>query len=358
MADNDQEKTEEATPERRKKARDEGQFPRGKDAGNTAGSLVVLLTLMGMATTLKDTLSTFAWRCFHEPDHLVRGDFANLISLVATVLVITILPFAVAASVGALASGLAEAGYHPKFDLIGPKWERLDPIKKLQQMFSPQQAFVNIALQFGRVIAVAAVAYLTVESGLPRLLRLSRASLDGGVAEVARQVLRLCLWASLALVVLVVLDYLYNRYKHEKQIMMSRQDLKDEFKQQEGDPRVRARQRARAREIAKLSVAQAVAEAAFVVANPTHVSVAVRYKPEEGAPILAAKGYDEAALHIRALAKQHNVPIIQNIALARGLAQRVRVGRPIPVDLYAAVAEVLAFVYRMKNRVSRGKPSR
>lgn len=350
MSDSDQEKTEEATPERRKKARDEGQFARGKDAGNTAGSLVVLLTLVGLAEPMQRQLGEFAWRCFHEPYHLVRGDFASLASMVGAILGFLVLPFAAAAAIGATASGLAEAGYHPRLELVEPKWERLDPLNKLKQMFAPQQAMVNIALQLGRVVAVAAVAYMTIESAFPILVRLSRASLDGGAAEVAQQIMRLCLWATLALVVLVVLDYLYNRHKHEKQIMMSRQDMKDEMKQQEGDPRTRSRQRARAREIAKRSVVQAVAEAEFVVANPTHVSVAIRYKPEEGAPILAAKGYDEAALYIRELAKQYKVPVIENIPLARALASRVRVGRPIPFDLYAAVAEVLAFVYRLKNR--------
>jgi flagellar biosynthetic protein FlhB len=349
-ADSDQEKTEEPTPERRKKARDEGQFPRGKDAGNTAGSFFVILALVGLASTLSETLGEFAWRCFHEPYHLVRGDFQTLITLLGSVLGIAVLPFAAAAAIGATAAGIAEAGYHPKFDLIGPKWERLDPINKMKQMFSPQQAFVNIALQFGRVAVVAVVAYMTVEDGFPRLLRLSRASLVSGVTEVAYQILRLTLWSSLALTALVVLDYLYNRYKHEQQIKMSMQEVKDEVKQQEGDPRVRARQRAKAREIAKRSVVQAVAEADFVVANPTHVSVAIRYRAEEGAPQVAAKGYDEVALHIRELAKKHKIPIIENVPLARALALRVKVGRPIPMDLYATVAELLAFVYRMKNR--------
>lgn len=355
MADSDQEKTEEPTPERRKKARDEGQFPRGKDAGNTAGSFFVILALVGLGGSLAETLGDFAWRCFHEPYQLVHGDFRTLATMVGSVLGLLVLPFAAAAAIGATAAGIAEAGYHPNLDLVGPKWERLEPLGKLKQMFSPQQAMVNIALQFGRVAVVAVVAYLIVEQGFTRLLRLSRASLVGGVTEVVYQILKLALWSSLALAVLVVLDYLYNRHKHEQQIKMSMQEVKDELKQQEGDPRTRARQRARAREIVKRSVAQAVAEADFVVANPTHVSVAIRYRAEEGAPTLAAKGYDEAALHIRELAKKHNVPIIQNVPLARALAQRVRVGRSIPVDLYATVAELLAFVYRMKNRRVQGR---
>jgi flagellar biosynthetic protein FlhB len=346
----DQEKTEEATPERQKKARDEGQFPRAKDAGNTAGSLAVLLTIVGLADTFRTSLGQFAWRCFHEPYFLVRGDGQELATAVASVLLILIVPIAIAAAVGATAAGIAEAGYHPNLDLASPKWERLEPLGKLKQMFSPNQALVNTALQLGRVVAVAIVAYVSIEGIFPRLLRLSRTGYSGAVMEIASALLRLAVWCSAALIVLVLVDYLYNKFKHDKNIMMSRHEIKEEFKQQEGDPRVRAQQRARAREIVKRGVAQAVRQSDFVIANPTHVSVAIRYRPEEGAPVVAAKGYDEIALHIRKLAKECDIPIVENVALARALAKRVKTGKAIPIDLYAAIAEVLAFVYRLKNR--------
>lgn len=346
----DQEKTEEATPERRKKAREEGQFARGKDAGNTAGSILVLLVLVGFSDHLRQTLVDFCWQCFHEPYFLIRGDATMLVNLTSIVLVALTVPFAAAAALGASAAGVAEAGFHPNLDLAAPKWNRLEPLGKLKQMFSPQAAAVNILIQLLRVIAVAFVAYKVVVGVFPTLLQTSRAQLDLGVAQTARALFDMALWASGALASLVLVDYLYNRYKHEKNIMMSLQDIKDEHKQQEGDPKVRARQRARAREMAKRSVAAAVAQADVIIANPTHVSVAIRYRPEEGAPIVATKGYDEIALHIRELAKQNNIPIVENIPLARALAKRVKIGRAIPVDLYTAVAEVLAFVFRLKNR--------
>jgi flagellar biosynthetic protein FlhB len=131
---------------------------------------------------------------------------------------------------------------------------------------------------------------------------------------------------------------------------MSRQELKDEMKQQEGDQRIKQRQRARAREAARRGIRRAVESADFVIANPTHISVAIRYRVNEGAPVVTAKGYDEVALYIRKLAKDHDIPVIENRPLARALAKRVKPGRPVPVDLYAAVAEILAFVYRLKKR--------
>jgi flagellar biosynthetic protein FlhB len=131
---------------------------------------------------------------------------------------------------------------------------------------------------------------------------------------------------------------------------MSRQELKDENKNQEGSPQIKQRQRQRARELAKRGVRKAVKEATVIVTNPTHVAVALRYHPSEGAPILVAKGYDEVAQHIKKLAKEFGIPTVENVPLARGLAEKVRVGRVISGDFYAAVAEVLAFVYRIGKR--------
>lgn len=350
MADTDQEKSEEATPERQKKARDEGQFPRGKDSGNTAASMLVLFAIVGFASSIQDRVRSFSVTCFRDLDVLVRGEASTLLHTTAIVLLVLVFPIAIAAAIGGTAAGVAEAGFHPNMDLAAPKWSRLDPVSRLQNMFSPTQAAATIALQLLRVVVVGFVAYRAVRSTFPALIRISRTSLDAAASEIASALLTLSIWATGALVVLVAIDYLYNWYKHNKNIMMTREEVKEEFKQQEGDPKIRARQRARAREIAKRSVAAAMKEADFVIANPTHVSVAIRYRPAEGAPVVAAKGYDELALHIRKLAKENNVPIIENVPLARALAKRVKVGRQIPVDLYAAVAEVLAFVYRLKSR--------
>jgi flagellar biosynthesis protein FlhB len=131
---------------------------------------------------------------------------------------------------------------------------------------------------------------------------------------------------------------------------MSRQELKDEMKQSEGDPAMKGRQRARAREMIRKGLLKQIKRSDVVIANPTHVSVALRYRAEEGAPIVTAKGVDEVALYIRELAKKHGVPIVENIPLARALNAKVKVGKTIPMELYKAAAEVLAFVYRLKAR--------
>jgi len=296
----------------------------------------------------------FALRCYSEPYELLRGDPRALLHSLATVLGVIIFPLAVAAALGALAVGIAEAGFHPNMKLVEPKWDRLDPLPRLRQMFMLQETGVDVALQLGRVAIVLAVAYLSIKNDFSRLMHLERVSLEAGALEIVTALFKLALWCSLALGCLAFADYIKSYRKHEQSIRMSRQELKDEMKQQEGDHRIKQRQRARAREAAKRGLAKAVASSDFVIANPTHISVAVRYRIAEGAPVVTAKGYDEVALYIRKLAKEQDIPVIENRPLARELAKRVKQGRPVPVDLYAAVAEILAFVYRLKGRTLDG----
>lgn len=354
MSDSDDsEKTEEPTPEKRRKAREEGQFPRAKDSGPTVATFAALGTISFTGTLMGERLVTFAQRSFAEPFELVNGDVAIVGERLMMTIGAIVMPVLLAAMIGGTAMGFAEAGLNPRFELLAPKWERLDPLSKLTQMLSPKAALVNIVLQVGRVGALAVVVYTTVVDALPLLIRTSRAALEGAVLQVGDSVMALAVRGSLALAILAALDYGQSWFKHENQLKMSRQELKEEHHQAEGDPKVRARQRQRAREMAKHGMVQAVKEADVILANPTHVSVAIRYRAEEGAPIVAAKGYDDIALYIRELAKEHNVPIITNVPLARALAAKVKVGRHIPTEMYAAVAEVLALVYRMKVQAGR-----
>jgi flagellar biosynthesis protein FlhB len=217
-------------------------------------------------------------------------------------------------------------------------------------MFSPKAGLTNIALSLLRVGVVAAVVESIMEKEFVSLTRLSRAPLGAATWELAAIVMRVAGWSTGALAVIAAIDYGVSWWLHEQSIKMSRQEMKDEHKQQEGSPQIRARQRARARELLKRGLRKGVKEATVVVTNPTHVAVALRYRTSEGAPQVTTKGYDEIAQQIKKLAREEGIPIIENRPLARALAERVRVGRVIPLDLYMAVAELLAMVYRLKNR--------
>lgn len=354
MSEHDEsDKTEEPTPERRRKAREEGQFARGRDTGAVAASLAVLAALTGLVPQVAGLIRELAVRCFRNSDRYIGGDMRSIIQHAFTTLAMIAIPAAAIAAIAGMAAGFVEAGFNPNTDLVMPKFERLNPMGKLGQLFSPKAGLVNVVLSLARVGVVSWVAYGVLEGAFPRLTRLSRMPLGTGVNEVVEVALRLALWATLALAVLAALDYAQSYFRLEKQLMMSRQELKEEMHQQEGNPQIKARQRAKAREILRRGIAKEVKRSDVVLANPTHVAVALRYRPQEGAPVVAAKGYDEVALYIKKLAAENNIPIVENRPLARALAEKVKQGRTIPVDLYAAVAEVLAFVYRLKYRGRR-----
>jgi flagellar biosynthetic protein FlhB len=347
-------KTEKATPQRRQKAREQGDFPRAKDAGGLAAALAVLLALGALGPSAVNKLWVFATRCFREPFDLVGRDPTPVIIRITAVLGSLALPGAICAALAAVAVGFAQAGFHPSIDLVLPKAERLDPFGKMKNLFAPSTALFELVQSIVRVGVVGYIIYWTLKDMMPIIMELMRADVHGAADAIKSSLATLTMRATGALALLAAADYGFSKYRWEKRNMMSKQELKDEFKQAEGDQRIKAQQRAAARRRLKKGLAKAVKSADVVVVNPTHVSAALRYRPEEGAPVLAAKGYDEVALHIRELAKEANIPIVENRVLARAIAARVRLGKAIPVDLYAAVAEVLAFVYRL--RAQRGQP--
>jgi flagellar biosynthetic protein FlhB len=346
----DSEKTEEATPERRRRAREEGQFARARDTGAVAATIAIVLLLAALGPQFWEILCIFTKRCFSE-GLAWRGTGIGYVGreLVGIVILSTV-PVALVAAIFGIFAGIAEAGFQPNLDLASPKFERLDPIKRLGQMLSPKAALSSVSLSVLRVLAVGAVAYWVLKDEFGMLMRLSRTPVLAGAGQLFSVLLRLALWSTLALAVLSGIDYVTSWFRHESQIKMSQQEIKDEMKQQEGRPEVRARQRARARELLKRGIHKGVKEATVIVTNPTHIAIALRYRATEGAPTVTAKGFDDVAQYIKELASEFDVPVVENKPLARALAAQVKVGRVIPMDLYLAVAEILAFVYRTKKR--------
>ncbi|HMI85927.1 MAG TPA: EscU/YscU/HrcU family type III secretion system export apparatus switch protein [Polyangiaceae bacterium] len=355
MAEN-ADKTEKATPQRRKKAREQGDFPKSRDASGLAASLAVLLALGALGPSAMLKLWAFSTRCFSEPFDLVGLDPSPVVVRTTAVLAALAVPGAICAALAGVAVGFAQAGFHPNFDLVFPKAERLDPFGKLKQMFAPTTALFELVQSVVRVAVVGYVVYWTLKDMMPVILELMRADVSGAAGAIKASLATLTMRATGVLALLAGADYAFSKYRWEKRNMMSKQELKDEFKQAEGDQRVKAQQRAAARRRLKRGLVKQIKTADVIVVNPTHVSAALRYKAAEGAPVLVAKGYDEVALHIREIAREAKIPIVENVTLARAIASRVRVGKAIPVDLYAAVAEVLAFVYRLRAQRGQQQP--
>ncbi len=342
------EKTEPATPEKRQHARDEGQMARSRDGGAVAATGAVIVMILASGRALLGVASNFAIRCFRDSHALTVSDPNRILKEFGVGVVALTVPIALAAAIGGIAGGVLEAGFNPRFELAMPNFKRLDPAGKLGQLFSPKQGGMSALLALLRVGVVSLVAYAALKADFPGLARLTRTELPSGLQFIGHLMLRVCVGSFLALAALSLLDYGQSWWRLQRELMMTREELKEELRQQEGDPKIRARIRAKARELAKRGIAKEVKRSDVVVANPTHISVALRYRPTEGAPVVMAKGYDEVALFMRKIAEENHVTVVENRPLARALAEKTRVGKMIPIELYQAVAEVLAFVYRLK----------
>lgn len=361
MANNDdsaQEKTEEATPRRKEKAREEGQIPRSKDLTTSA---VLILGAVGLwifggaiAQRLLDILR-FNFAVDREVIFDPQKMFAHLGSSFFDALWALLPLFAIlllAAVVGPTILG----GFLFSSKSIAPKFSRMDPLAGLKRMFS-LKSLVELGKSIGKVVVVVTVAYFTLRMFEPELLGLGRESLETGV----QHSLRISLWATLliscATILIAAVDVPFQIWEHSKNLKMSRQDVKDEMKDSEGKPEVKGRIRQMQREIANRRMMASVPKADVIITNPTHFAVALKYDPDTMAtPILLAKGVDETAMKIREIAREYKIEQVRSPVLARAVYHTTEIDGEIPQGLYLAVAQVLAYVFQLRNfRKGRGE---
>ncbi|NYI99810.1 flagellar biosynthetic protein FlhB [Nocardioides thalensis] len=335
------EKTEKPTPKRKKQARKDGQVPRTPDLGGWLGLLVVSLALGPLLDRELDGLMTTMathLRAVEDPSPALalellgagaRHAFLALVVLGSMILVIGVL------------SALAQGGFYLSPKLAKPDAKKLNPVSGAKRLFGPQ-AWWEAAKVLIKSSVVAFLAYGAVRAMMP---------LVGGVMpigvvleKVQGEVSRLLLTVGVAGLVMAAADYAMQRRRIGKQIRMSREEIKQEHKQAEGDPMVKGAIRARQLAAARNRMIADVAEADVLLVNPTHVAVALRYDPERGAPRVVARGAGAIATRIREQANEARVPLVRDVPLARALYRSCEVGSEIPRELWAAVAQVLAFV--------------
>lgn len=348
MAD-DSDKPHPATPKRRADARNKGQFPRARDTTSIAVTVAVLGTMVAYSSQQGRVVHELFLRCHGDVGAISRGDGALITESLPGALWQLAAPPALAAALAGGLAGAWQSGFRLYPEMVGLKFEKFNPLPKLQQMVNPKHAASELVISLLRVGVVGWVCYRELESDILPLLELSGAPLAVSLELVGTILVRLVLKSLAVLIVLAVADFAYNRYTIEKSMRMSDQDIKDEMKQYDANPKVKAKLREKAREAARRRVLAAVAGADAIVTNPTHISVALRYGPEDAAPVVVAKGHDEFALKIRAEARKHGIPILENRPLARALDAEVEIGWPVPGQHYVAVAKVLAFVYSLKG---------
>jgi flagellar biosynthetic protein FlhB len=345
MAEDQDQRTEEATPRKRQKLHEEGQIPKSQDVGAAA---VVMATCAAIGFSFDDigrALIRFTQRVFRLED---GKQPLHALHALLDVLGPALIPL-VAAAVAAAIAGAAQTRVF-SFSLLAPKPERFNPMPALAQMLPGKQSLIEIAKQLGKLLAIGFIAYRVVADAVPTFATLSGSAALVSARAVGEVAGKLVVRVGAAFVVAAAIDYWLVRHKFLKDAMMSREEVRDEHKQEEGRPEIKQRMRQRMREMSKNRGVADVAKATVLVVNPTHYACALRYLPEKDfAPMLLAKGTDEVALAMRAAARKARVPIVEQRPLARALHE-AKVGRPIPVDLYRAVAEVIAYVMQLRAR--------
>jgi flagellar biosynthetic protein FlhB len=341
------------TQHRREQFRKEGRYARARDASALAACFGTVGVLLGSRAGIGDALRQLFRASHGHLDSVAQGGAPDGLRIASVALATLAGPTILVAAGGSFVVGLAQAGLHLNLDALSFKGERLDPVARLAQLFSPKKAAVEVILSLLRVGVVGYVAYRAIILELPVVLTMARMSVDVSLDRIVDAIVRVTLSAGGALAAIALVDYAQSRFSLEQQMKMTRQELTEETRQQDGDPKIKGRVKARARALAKKRALQNIKKAAVVVTNPTHVAVALRYDEKDAAPVVVAKGHDDDALRIRAEARKYGVPILENRPLARALDAETPLGQPVPVAHFAAVARVLAFVYRIKGRHRR-----
>jgi len=352
MPDQSGDRSQEATPHRRQKAREEGHVAKSQDLDSAVLLVAGVLVLMLSGGALTEFLARYA------EEHLggrpwLAADLSFAVSqfnLTLLELAKYLLPILGLLFVAAIAVNVGQVGFlflpsKVSFDLT-----RLDPLQGLRRIFSLSN-LLRLAFGIFKIGVVAGVAFVALYKERQAILGLT--ALD--VRQIAVYLTQILLWTTLkialALLVLAILDYAYQRWRYERDLRMTPQEVREELKNLEGDPQIIARRRVVQRQLALNRLSKAVPKADVVVTNPTELAVAIQYDPETmAAPIVVAKGAGIVAQRIRRLALEHGIPIIERKPLAQALFREVEVNHPIPQDKYAAVAEVLAYVYQLKGK--------
>jgi flagellar biosynthetic protein FlhB len=265
------------------------------------------------------------------------------------------MPVAIAGFVAGVLGSVVQIGFNYSLKPIKPNLEKIDPIAGFWRVYS-WNSLIEGFKSLLKLCVIGATAYYMVSDSFESSAALPELESQEMFNYLTSASFRLIGAIAIALFVISLLDVAYQKYRHFKQLMMTKQELRNEIKQKEGDPLLRARIRSVQREIAHRRMMEEVKKADVIVTNPTHIAVAIRYDLEKmSAPKVVAKGSDFIALNIKDLAKKHNVPVVENVPLARALHKSVKVGAYVPRALYQAVAEVLAFVYRLRGRIGRKK---
>jgi flagellar biosynthetic protein FlhB len=352
-----EERTEKPTPRKREEVRQKGEVAKTRELPATAVLLSGAVALAATGSFTYREMSKLTTQILSLS--IIRGEGAGDLLLLledcVRAFLLALSPVLAVVFVTAVLSNVAQVGFVLSLEELKPKFSKINPLKGLERLFS-KQSLMELFKSLLKLVIIGIVAYGSVKEEMGGLVGLGDMELSSVALHSLSSLFKIFLKCGLAMMVLVALDYAFQRWEFEKRIRMTRQEIKEELKKSEGDPLIKARVKSIQREMARRRMMQSVAKADVVITNPTHLAVALSYQSREmNAPLLVAKGAERIAEKIREVARKHGVPIVENKKLAQSLYTMVDLGHEIPGTLYQAVAEILAYVYRLKGRLHQSK---
>jgi len=344
-----QEKTEKPTPRRRREARKKGQVAKSQELNNVAIILAATLFFLFMGKVFFSGLSQIMKGVFSDLYTLsiTEDNFFSYLTKGAVSVFKIFLPIVLVLMVAGIIIGVAQTGLMFTFDSIAPKFDRINPIKGAQKLFSRRGA-VEVVKALFKVGGVSYLIFSGIRGNMAIFSTYTYMDVDQILVSFTKILFSILFKIIGFLLIVAILDYIFQKFDFEKSIMMTKQEVKDEFKQTEGDPQVKSRIRSMQRQLARQRMMQEVPKAKVVITNPTHIAVALKYDNGMRAPEVVAKGVRLIAEKIKEVAEKYNIPIVENPPLARELYEKVEIGEQIPPELYKAVAEVLAYIYKLE----------
>ncbi len=353
------EKTEEPTAKKKEDTRKDGKVAKSKELSSGVELIALFLILKfwvgNMGTSFMSLFDTiyekFPEYTTYWGGNIAKTDYHILIKSVYIEILKILLPFFAVGIAIAIIVNMVQFKFQVSTKPLEPKFSKLNPVSGMKRLFSADK-LMELFKSILKVILISYLVYSTVKDDWVYLFKMYDMPLNQAIELIGNIVINLGLKISLFFMIIAVADFAYQKYKFNKDIKMTKQEVKDEYKNAEGDPQIKGKIRQKMREVSQRRMMQDLKQADVVITNPTHFAVAIRYAPEEhAAPIVVAKGADYLAQKIKGVARENNIEIVENKPLARMLYANVEVGQEVPPELYQAVAEVLAFVYKMQGKL-------
>lgn len=351
-------KSEEPTGKRLEESRKKGQIARSKELNTLAVTLTGTMALIIFGAYMGNVLMDIMRGNFSLPREVLMSERSMALYLLASgkEALLAMQPFLIALLIASIVGPIALGGWLFSTEALQPKASRMNPLAGLKRMFSVQ-ALVELLKALAKFLVILAVALVVLSVDQDDLLAIANEPIEPAILHSLKVVGWSAFWLSCGLILIAAVDAPFQLWSHKQKLKMTKQEVRDEYKDTEGKPEVKGRIRQLQREMAERRMMQAVPQADVVITNPTHFAVALKYDPEKGgAPLLQAKGGDFLALKIREIAQEHKVMVLESPGLARAVYYSTELDQEIPAGLYLAVAQVLAYVYQLRQyQAGKGK---